>query len=301
MMDLDAICDPAAWRRVAPALTIDGRCDDRRDGGRRAVYAVSNHHSNAQRVRAAETAVADLIEDGFFRTGEVLDYVHRVQARLAVDIARDQGLPPLFAFVYDAPWTAFAQLAPIIAPILGEDFRALPDFWCWYLVPNADARGWLPHRDRPGTVRADGTPNTLTVWLALTDATVDNGCIYVLPKAFDPRYGTSAAPVIGIEDVQNIRALPAAAGTALGWDQQLWHWGARSTRHAQGPRVSIACEFQRADVHPYNVPLLDVCAPPPFEERLRLIGKQLRQYTHIAPLAPEISRLAARLADDGAA
>jgi hypothetical protein len=67
----------------------------------------------------------------------------------------------------------------------------------------------------------------------------------------------------------------------LCWNAALLHWGGRASPRATGPRISYAIEFQRADVPAFNPPLLDAAGPPPFAQRLALIGKQLRQYRHM--------------------
>ena len=57
--------------------------------------------------------------------------------------------------------------------------------------------GWSPHRDRPATgpdsFREDGTPRYLTAWVALTDATPETSCLYVLPAPQDEGYYASGA------------------------------------------------------------------------------------------------------------
>jgi hypothetical protein len=94
---------------------------------------------------------------------------------------------------------------------------------------------------------------------------------------------------------QNIRALPAPAGSLLAWNQAVLHWGGRASRLAEGPRSSAAFEFQRGDKAPFNRPLLDPKKAPPFHQRLGLVGKQVLQYKHMYPLAPDIAMIAEAL------
>ena len=50
------------------------------------------------------------------------------------------------------------------------------------------------------------------------------------------------------------------------------HWGSTSNiKHDIGPRISLAFEFQRSDISPFNKPLLEPCRLPTFKERLNLI------------------------------
>jgi hypothetical protein len=56
-------------------------------------------------------------------------------------------------------------------------------------------------------------------------------------------------------DVASIRALPGTPGDFC-WNQAVLHWGSKSSRFAPHPRLSMALEFQRGDVTPFNKPLV---------------------------------------------
>jgi len=114
----------------------------------------------------------------------------------------------------------------------------------------------------------------------LTEATPFNGCMYVLPAERDPHYAARVKKY-DIAAPQNIRALPAAPGSVLGWTQGLLHWSGRSSRRASEPRLSFSIEYQRGDEPAFNEPVLDPRVLPPFERRLGLIGKQILQYQHM--------------------
>jgi len=70
------------------------------------------------------------------------------------------------------------------------------DFLAWYIDPQQGGTGFSPHRDRqpldPRLTFRDpdaGTgPKLTTVWVPLTDATTDNGCLYCMPRTADPGY-----------------------------------------------------------------------------------------------------------------
>jgi len=99
-----------------------------------------------------------------------------------------------------------------------------------------------------------------------------------------------------VKDPQNIRAVPATAGSMLAWNQAVLHWGGRASQLAAAPRSSAAFEFQRGDRPPFNKPLLDPAQAPPFRQRLGLVGKQVLQYKHMYhPLSPEIAAMAESL------
>jgi uncharacterized protein YecA (UPF0149 family) len=113
-----------------------------------------------------------------------------------------------------------------------------------------------------------------------------------VPAPLDPTYATADETEMKF-DYQSIRALPAAPGDFVIWNQALFHWGSRSSLEAEESRVSVAFQLQRADVPAFDSPLIDPLAVPPFEARLRLIARQLYRYRHMYELDPELARMAA--------
>jgi len=220
--------------------------------------------------------------------------------RTAISTLFQQGLPLAFAFVYDEPWLAFQGLSTFLSTVLGSDYRALPDFWVWHVNPSDEACGWGPHRDKGNvlTLDDDNSPQTLTVWLPLSDATTLNSCMYVLPAHLDQRIAQrtwNGPENTYVQNLQDIRALPATAGSVLAWNQAILHWGSRASHLGEAPRISVAFEFQRGDRPPFNRPLLDPGRAPSFTERLGLVGKQILQYRHMYPLTAEAEAVATSL------
>jgi ectoine hydroxylase-related dioxygenase (phytanoyl-CoA dioxygenase family) len=278
-MNLDELTAEAFWRRHFPALAIGG------EGPAPAVAAPPDAAIKAER----------MAEDGYVQgRAEAL-------ARLAPPLAaavtklKAMALPPPFLFLFDEAWQAFAALAPDLSLFLGA-WRILPDFWVWHVDPTAGEAGWTPHVDKGArALDADGRPLSLTAWIPLTPATPLNGCIYVVPASRDPQYGAGAGQRTTPFALPAVRALPVEPGDYLIWNQAVLHWGGASSRFAESPRLSMALEFQRADIAPFNRPLIDPAAPLPFSERLRLVGKQILQYRHMYPLTGEMERLARAL------
>src|SRR5439155_6934207 len=101
-------------------------------------------------------------------------------------------------------------------------------FWVWFLPPSEEAAGWGPHRDRVQcTVDDDNSPQVITVWLAFSDATPLNGCIYVLPTNFDDSFERRVwdnRQTMVLRRPQDIRAVPASKGSLLSWNHGLLHW-----------------------------------------------------------------------------
>jgi hypothetical protein len=225
--------------------------------------------------------LGDLLVDGYFQLPPCLPT--ELVGRLAEGVRNlhRAHIPPVFIFVYEELWDLTRGLAPLISTVLGPGFRALPDMWAWCIEPRGSERGWQPHRDRDfHTLEPNGLPGSLSLWIPLTDATPLNGCIYCLPACRDPNY-LLRRDEPEVPHPQDARALPAAAGSVLGWNQALLHWGGRASGRARVPRISVSMELQRGDRPPLATPLLDPQAPPAFERRLGLVGHQILQYPHM--------------------
>ncbi|PNH04087.1 hypothetical protein TSOC_009776 [Tetrabaena socialis] len=115
--------------------------------------------------------------------------------------------------------------------------------------PDTGGRGWPPHRDRPTMplLPPDRLPPYLTLWVALTPATPDNGCIHVLPADLDPLYDSPLAATAVQHDVPAVQergdsVAPSGGGRSVGdgveeggggpeGGQSGWRRGAGSDEH----------------------------------------------------------------------
>jgi ectoine hydroxylase-related dioxygenase (phytanoyl-CoA dioxygenase family) len=179
----------------------------------------------------------------------------------------------------------YASVLAAAAPILGPNAILLPeDFWVFFVPPGDGASSrwtaFAPHKDWVGgdsSVMAGGVPSVLVGWVALTDATADDSCMYVVPGDADRGYRTEDR-VVRIENfrMQDVRAVPAVAGQVLLFSTHISHWGSRSSRWATHPRISISMFFQRGDVPPRLADVLDLTQPVPVEARARWMLRTLR-------------------------
>ncbi len=218
-----------------------------------------------------------LEQDGYLQWDHVLPLTEVQKLAQCITHVKAATGFPVFCFVYDAFWSFVPRLQHILSPLWREDWLLLPNFWAWKLEHND--KGWPPHRDRAyGAVHRDGHSDVLTLWIALSEATPDNGCIYVVPANADPFYHQKKGHYTHIASLQDIRALPLTAGSMLAWTPQLLHWGGRSNTQATEPRISIGYELQRSNATAYDIPLLQPQTLPDFHTRLALIGRQLHQY-----------------------
>ncbi|MEZ5956660.1 MAG: phytanoyl-CoA dioxygenase family protein [Hyphomonadaceae bacterium] len=263
------------WRDLAPQLSIEGATQNRFTAPRQSFERLAQRMS----------------KDGYFQEADndLID----AAARLGETITRcvERGLPAVFVWLYDEPWRCFARLRPVLSHFLGPEYKMLPDFWAWHVDPRKSEAGWSPHIDRGGqrTLAVDGSPLSLTCWIPLTDANPLNSCMYLIPAFLDPFYGR-AHERNQLPRPETIRALPAKPGEYLIWNQAVLHWGSSASEFADGPRMSMAIEFQRGDIAPFNSPLLDQI--PDFAERRRLLGKQILQYKHMYKFTTELVALA---------
>ena len=200
------------------------------------------------------------------------------------------GWPPAFIYAYDECWDLFHQLDQFLSHFLGDDFGLLPHFWAWHI--NRDeggaTSGWPPHVDYPGECAFfDDFLVSLSLWIPLTEATPENGCMNILPLSRQKEYDS---PIKEPEDIhlQDVRCLPAKPGSLLGWRQDLWHWSGRSSKYAKEPRISLSLEFQNRAFEPLCPPLYDLTNPPNPDQRIRLICGQFAKYDHMERVAADL-------------
>ncbi|MGW2404012.1 phytanoyl-CoA dioxygenase family protein [Streptomyces sp. NPDC001739] len=174
----------------------------------------------------------------------------------------------VFALIYDEFWNTIIEKRPLLESLMGPQVRAVPLPYVNY-VPAGDA-GFKPHRDRyHDPLAADGSPNMMTVWFALTDAGTERGCLSVLPSNVDPSFPDNLQK-FHVTDLRNLRALPVTSGDAVIFNQALMHWGTRNV--SSEPRISFAIEIERAGSPAARSPYLMLETLPSFEERVGFIG-----------------------------
>ncbi len=269
----EAITNPDHWRRLNPDLTISANPFDQR----RPLCEVA--------AASADAHLLHIREEGYFHTPPLL--APDETARLADGIGRvvHAGFPASFVCVYDEFYQAFDRLGALLAPILGDGYLMVAEgFGAWH-IEGGDTESRLfgpagPHRDSLGPDRHDlarENPTLVNAWIPLTDATLDNSCIYLLPAHRDPSYLSSDRKFLANRvPFQHIRAVPAAAGSVVCWTTHLLHWGSRGSRRAGVPRMSIAMYLQSRAVPPYDESAFPVPSAVPFTDRLHWIALTLR-------------------------
>jgi hypothetical protein len=277
--------DIGYWDRLNPFLTTHRKAPEESPWA-------------AERPTLPEMA-AHLREHGYFPAQPAFSRALMEKMVAGVEVLRREGWPPVFSFVYDEFWftAQCPSVVTLLSSVLGVGYRQNSKIWTYYVPASRATHGWHPHMDN------DFEPEgRITIWIALSDATLDNGCIYVVPsdRLPDSLRGRSYASIQSVQKdelnalLQGCRALPAPSGSILGWNHSLIHWGTMSTGTTV-PRVSVALEFVGANspAHKDELPLLDDM--PPFRERTRLIAKALLDYQRFEPLVGRYAGLAERL------
>jgi hypothetical protein len=98
--------------------------------------------------------------------------------------------------------------------------------------------------------------------------------------------------------LHHVTPLPSSAGSVLGWNNSLVHWGGRTVQCDAYPRISIASHFLPDGTKPksHEAPGFDENLPT-FSARLRLIGQALRSYEKFEPLMRRYRGLATKLVE----
>lgn len=238
-----------------------------------------------------ERAREGLRSDGWLALGGLLDSSEAAAMAGAIRDLHAQGIPPLFAYVFDPFWQVPARFAQAIERVLGEAFDLLPDVWAWHVEPGAS--GWPAHRGVYEHLRSErGTPGFLNVWIALTLADRDHAGMWVVPLPRDPAY-PNAMQDHGASGREGV-PLAAPPGTLLAWDANVLHWGGPSLASAVEPRISFSYTLRAAWLRDRRAdePVIPLAGPRTLRERLDLLAEMVDTYGHHG--VPEGVRLWAR-------
>ena len=139
--------------------------------------------------------------------------------------------------------------------------------------------------------------------MALSDATPENSCLYVIPAGNDPGYyngdNTDKSEPDPLQkalrckvDYQHIRALPRQAGESIVFTHRILHWGSKGNDNCKEPRIALSFVVSSLDFEePYlNSSYITNGELPPFHIRLLLVCAQLLIYYQRFDLPPSFIR-----------
>jgi len=269
--------DAAALAALAPSSSIGACLDPAR--------------TRPLGAQALASAAASLSASGWLALEDAVASAEARTLAAAVDALVETGVPPLFVYAYDAPWSLGAALARDVTEITGTSYELLADAWAFRIAVGPEHRGWRAHRGSYARFSDRRAPDLVNAWVALTDADVDNGCMHVVELDDDAGYRSSElARLDDAATLARAKALPARAGTALAWNANVLHWGGSSSERARAPRTSITFTLRRADrPEASTTPTVDL-ARLDFRARLDLVADQILAYGDLERGFPAVAR-----------
>lgn len=227
------------------------------------------------------------------------------QIRQGIEVLDKHGFPASFILLFDVTWDVAAISRELFAKTCLETNEFQYDILAWHIT----GEGFSPHRDRqPVDARSTFVGEDakfVTQWIALTPATPQNSCLYMIPKMYDPGYMKGD---VDEEDplrralpektaFQHIVALPRDPGQSLLFTHRIIHWGSARDPDADpslGPRIAISFVCSDPSFEkPYlrNRDHFTKEKRPPFQIRLLLVCAQLLIYYQRFDLPKESLRI----------
>jgi hypothetical protein len=290
------------WRKVCPQLPIGKK------------------HKKLQEIALNDATLNDLknqmMQNGVFRLESIISQELCKKLANGVNCLLSKGYPASFIILYDPVWEVVQIIQKVLQLTTSKRNVMNFDILSWHIDPSRDQSGFSPHRDRqPQDVSAsfftsqelsedernsghDATliPKYSTCWLALTRATPENSCLYMLPKPSDPGYAAGdnhddprdplEVAINGNKEVyQNITAFPLEVGSAVMFSHRILHWGSKGRAGYPEPRISLSFAVSEPG---YEAPYLnDADLNPSFEMRLALASAQMLIYHERFNFSPE--------------
>ena len=187
--------------------------------------------------------------------------------RDGIEALHEAELPATFIFLFDAAWELAARSRHALEQCTLETNQFNFDVLAWRIDDQVGG-GFSPHRDRqPKDAAAsfsyDGHAKYVTQWVALTPATTETSCLYVIPKTADPGYFDGDDNEEDLDPLQralpnkqafqHIMAIPRQPGQSVLFTHRLIHWGS-------------ARNLPVSKVMPPRIAMSFVCSDPSFEK-----------------------------------
>lgn len=236
-------------------------------------YLVLPHLLSEEDMRPARDAMeqkVDMIADGLFKDGLITDKLEDrpFKFRLAELFA---GLNDEAFLKYGRSWRdrlpgyyhlmANSKIVDAVASLIGDEIFANPVYNVRPKVPKV-AAGAVPwHQDKSYWPDANANP-VITVWLSLVDATLENGCLHLIPRTHKKRVlSHQAEQTTGTQYTEinhdlikkaqkktQVVALPVEAGSAILFNDRLIHMSTPNT--SDHVRWSVDLRYQPTDQDP---------------------------------------------------
>lgn len=234
-------------------------------------YLVLDELLNADEMSAAKAAMehkVSLIADALLKAGEITDALENAsfETRLArlfdgksdSDFLRwGRGWRDRFPGYYDLMMQP--KILDAVESLIGPELFSNPVYNTRPKVPRV-AAGAVPwHQDRSYWPDANANP-VITVWIPLVDATLENGCLHMIPGTHTKKveqHGTESYSGTGYTTLdetyiarrkKEIIALPVRAGSAILFNDRLIHSSTPNLSNAV--RWSVDLRYQPTDQDP---------------------------------------------------
>ena len=229
------LAGPAAGARLSalgPGLTIGGSGLARTAG------------PALESARGDRAEAEGLAREGFATLADVAAGDTCARLVEAIERLTTAGLPAMFVYLFDEPWTLGERIRGRISAMLAQRYELMEDVWAWRIAPGG-GRGWPPHRGLAEPLLARDAPQLVNTWVALSDVEADRACMHFVALDDDPSYPLALSALDA--PLAAVRAAPLRAGAALAWNANVLHWGGACSARAKGPRVSCSFSLARAD------------------------------------------------------
>eukprot|EP00924_Labyrinthula_sp_SR-Ha-C_P001690 snap_masked-scaffold_18-processed-gene-6.43-mRNA-1 protein AED:0.04 eAED:0.04 QI:0/0/0/1/1/1/2/0/392 len=287
---IDTLFDKFYWRKVCTTLSV---CENNINRGEKIISQEEIRRKQQQ-----------FIKSGFFKlqvdcATELNPNIESLVRKLADSIVTliRYEYPPTFIFLFDEVWEIILSMSSSLSKIsAGNSF--VGDVYAWFVDPKLKQRGWGPHRDRMGSDHTSFSqqkiPKLSTTWLALTEATPLNSCLYVVPAELDPFYYEQDLPNVDplerifkgkVDNYQRIKCLPCEPGSMWHFSHKIIHWGSSAicSNIAQDeideeikPRIALSWVIGDPS---FEKPAFEFKGMPSLEQRLGLVCGQLINYS----------------------
>lgn len=151
------------------------------------------------------------------------------------------------------------KILDAVESLIGPELFANPVYNVRPKVPGV-AAGAVPwHQDKSYWPDANANP-VITVWIPLVDATLENGCLHIIPRTHKKRavaHGSETYSGTGYLEIapaeiekrrHEVVALPVEAGTAILFNDRLIHMS--TPNNSQSVRWSVDLRYQPTDQDP---------------------------------------------------
>jgi hypothetical protein len=271
-LDLETCQSQEFWLRLCPQLSISTQA-----------LKLKNSQTTLSKLNTEQWSVCKttIAEDGYFVFDEWFDADKIDELSLCFEQLSQNGIHPVFAFVFDQFWELLLAMQPMYSDLLG-DYDCLPAVWSWYVRPETQT-AFPPHRDQVREVFIEDEDHLdyVTIWIPLTDLNHLSSSMCVLPASLDPDY-EDCTPQIRVENMQDVRSLQGKRGSVFCWTTQLAHWGTKQSQHGL-PRMSVGFYLKRSAAESMDDgPPINFEMPLPLAERLAIIGQQIIDYSRTA-------------------